>query len=130
MKVGSKFKFSSWILSTMNVQQKVLCSLVGSERNKNSMHICIIQVDPGDDCGSSFRIPFPNIFLLIVLTIRTFSNRREHLYTKPAVLAIHMHSGVSSTEKVTGTSKTASPTNLLPSPVAAPSPRSTTPTAR
>ena len=82
MKVGSKFKISSWILSTMNVRQKVLCSLAGFERNKNSMHICI-QVDPGDYCGSSIWILFPNLMFELSGQFTQISNRREHLYTKP-----------------------------------------------
>ena len=56
----------------------------GSERNKNSMHICI-QVDPGGNCGSSFRILFYNNFPIVYNWATRFPNRREHLNTKPAV---------------------------------------------
>ena len=50
MKVGSKFKFSSWILSTVKVRQKVLCPWGGPSETKNSTHIYIVvEIDVMDE---------------------------------------------------------------------------------
>ena len=82
MKVGSKFKISSWILSTMNVRQKVLCPR-GVPSEMKTVCIYVYRWIPVMFVVHNFGSFFPNLMFELSGQFTQISNRREHLYTKP-----------------------------------------------